>query len=145
MTIDRAAADALSSELLGVLHPILHRVSETRTLSAGKLGALRFLSEHGRATTSELAQAIRVTPQGMSLAVRELVQLQLVAREPDAADRRRTWITLTPQGQQSLQAETSAGSDWLAHAIVGSLTPEQLRTLQAAIPVLQQLGDAHHG
>ncbi|MBT2550250.1 MarR family winged helix-turn-helix transcriptional regulator [Arthrobacter sp. ISL-65] len=121
------------------LHPLLSRLNAERTLSPGKLGVLRYLSEHGRATTSELALAGRVSPQGISLAARELERLQLVTRVPDNVDRRRVWIELTDEGSRKFTQEVSAGYSWLDRTVRERLTPEDFKALEAVIPVLSKL------
>jgi DNA-binding MarR family transcriptional regulator len=122
------------------LHPLLRRLNAQRTLSPGKLGVLRHLAEHGRATTSELAAVVQVSPQAISLSARELERLGFVVRVPDAGDRRRTWIELTDAGGQKLAQELAAGHAWLDRAITERLAPEERKTLEAAIPVLRKLG-----
>ena len=101
---------------------------------------LRHLAEHGRATTSELAAVVQVSPQAISLAARELERLGFVVRVPDAEDRRRIWIELTDAGRQKLAQEFAAGHGWLDRAIVERLTPEERKTLEAVIPILRKLG-----
>lgn len=134
------ADEMLTRSFLETLLPLLRRVSAERGLSPGKLGALRFLSEQGRATTSELAFAERVSPQGMSLAVRELEGLGYVTRVPDGADRRRVWIEITEKGLEKLAQEFSAGYGWLDRAITQQLTPQERSVLEAVVPVLRKLG-----
>ena len=122
------------------LHPLLRRLTSERTISAGKIGVLRHLALHGRATTSELATAIRVSPQGISLAARELERLAFVVRVPDEEDRRRAWIEITEAGSQRLGKETLAGEGWLGQAITEKLTLEEQKTLETVIPILKKLG-----
>lgn len=141
MAGDSTPDPLLNRSFFETLHPLLRRLNAERTLSPGKLGALRYLSEHGRATTSELAAAVRVSPQGLSLAARELERLQLVVRVPDAEDRRRVWIELTDAGRQKLAQELSAGYGWLDRAITERLTDEERKTLEAVIPIFRKLGE----
>lgn len=122
------------------LRPLLRRLAAGRTLSPGKMGVLSHLAEHGRATTSELAAVVQVSPQAISLSARELERLQFVVRVPDAQDRRRTWIELTDAGRQKLAQELAAGHAWLDRAVMERLTPEERKVLEAAIPVLKKLG-----
>jgi DNA-binding MarR family transcriptional regulator len=122
------------------LQPLLLRLNAERTISLGKIGVLRHVAEHRRATTAELASAIRVSPQGISLAVRELDRLGFVTRVPDAEDRRRVWIELTEAGRQKLAQESSAGLDWLSQSVQERLTPDEREILKAAIPILKKMG-----
>jgi DNA-binding MarR family transcriptional regulator len=140
MTGDPATDQALTHSLFEALHPLLRQLNAERTISPGKIGVLRHLAERGRATTSELAVVVRVSPQGISLAVRELLGLGLVERAPDAEDRRRVWIEITPAGRQKLALESSAGQGWLDRAVAERLSPDERTSLAAAIPALRKLG-----
>ncbi|MEV7663651.1 MarR family transcriptional regulator [Paenarthrobacter sp. NPDC089316] len=140
MTDGLVTDTSMTYSFLGALHPLLSRLNADRTISPGKIGVLRHLADYGRATTSELAVAVHVSPQGISLAARELERLRLVVRVPDAEDRRRIWIELTDAGRLKLARESSAGHDWLDQAITQRLTPEERKTLEAVIPVLRKLG-----
>lgn len=129
----------MSHSFFETLHPLLGRLNDERTISPGKLGVLRHLAEHGRATTSELAIVGRVSPQGISLAARELERSQFVVRVPDERDRRRVWIELTDAGRQKLAQESAAGHGWLDRAIAERLTPDEQKKLEAVIPILRKL------
>lgn len=134
--------DRLAQPLLDVLLPLLRRLNAERSVSAGKLGALRYLSERGPATVSELSAAGHVSPQGMSLAVRELEELGFVARVPDTEDRRRAWINITEAGRGKLVQELAAGYGWLEQSVSHRLTPQERSVLEAAVPVLRKLAAA---
>ena len=133
-------SDAATQSFLEALRPLSRRLGAERTISAGKMGALSHLAEHGRATSSELATTQRVSPQAMSLAMQELEQLGFVLRVRDSEDRRRIWIELTDAGRQKLAAERLAGQGWLERAIEERLTPDERATLEAVIPTLRKLG-----
>ncbi|MCI0142629.1 MarR family transcriptional regulator [Arthrobacter bambusae] len=140
MTSIPVAEQTMAFSLAETLYPLLVRLNTHRTLSSGKLGVLRYLTERGRATTSELAAVVHVSPQAISLAVRELHDLRLVVRVPDHEDRRRTWIELTDAGKQALIQELSAGRAWLDRAVAERLSSNEQNLLEAAIPVLVKLG-----
>lgn len=131
----------LPGQLLDVLRPIQRRLHAERTLSAGKLGILRHLSEADRATAGELAKRLHVSPQAISLSTRELEDLELIARARDDEDRRRIWFAITATGRERYDHEHRVGQAWLARAISERLTPTQVRALAAAIPALAKLVD----
>lgn len=131
--------------LVEALYPLMRRVNAERKLSPGKVGVLRHLAEQGKATASELAVIVRVSPQGISLATRELEQLGAVRRVPDVEDRRRVWLEITEAGKQQLHGDLSSGQQWLDRAIAERLTPAERQTLEAAIPALEKLtGESAH-
>ena len=140
-------ADPQTKQLLGqvffqALQPLLRRQNAERTLSSGKVGILLYLAEHGRATTTELAPVLQVSPQGISLAARELERSQFVARLTDAEDRRRVWIELTDVGRQKLVEELAAGHEWFDRAVEKRLMQDERKALEAVIPILRKLGSA---
>lgn len=128
-----------TAALLEALHPILRRIHVERTLSPGKVGILRHVTENGRASSADLATAVQVSQQAISLAVRELEALGLVERVPDEADRRRSWVHVTEAGRHTVARESRAGREWLYGVIRERLTPEERQTLSAAVPVLRKL------
>lgn len=130
----------MTRSFFDALRPLLRRLNAERTLSPGKLGVLSHLAEQGRATSSELAAVVQVSPQAISLCAGDLERLGFVVRVPDAKDRRRTWIELTDAGRQKLAQELAAGHAWIDRAIAERLTPEERKALKAAIPVLRKLG-----
>lgn len=139
-------ASEAAAALMAALLPILRRNRTTRTLSPGKLGILRHLAEHGRAGTSELAAAVQVSQQAVSLSARELEDQGLLRRVPDETDRRRTWFLPTDAGRQRYADEVRSGQAWLDAAIHERLNAEERRILDAAIPVLHTLtAEAVHG
>jgi len=135
-----ATNQVLTRSFFETLRPLLRRLNAQRTLSPGKLGVLSHLADQGRATSSALAAVVQVSPQGISLAARELERLGFVVRVPDPEDRRRTWLELTDAGRQKLAQELATGHAWIGRAIEERLTPEERTALEAAIPVLRKLG-----
>ncbi|WP_411731279.1 MarR family winged helix-turn-helix transcriptional regulator [Paeniglutamicibacter sp.] len=140
MTSENTPDPMAVREFLEVLHPLLRRMRAERTLSPGKVGILHHLSLHERATSTELAAAVRVSPQAISLAARELEEMAFIERVPDADDRRKTWIVLAGAGRAKLEDEARAGEGWIGQAITGQLTDDERRILKEAIPVLKKIG-----
>ncbi|MGL3805614.1 MarR family winged helix-turn-helix transcriptional regulator [Paeniglutamicibacter sp. R2-26] len=139
-TSERTVDPESARELLDALQPLARRMRAERGLSPGKMGILQHLAQHGRATGKELAAAIRVSPQAISLATPELESLGYIERVPDAGDRRRTWIELTEAGRTKLADEVRAGERWIAQSILDRLTEGERAILKAAIPVLRKIG-----
>lgn len=140
-----APRSALARDLLTAIQPLLTQVRSRRTLSPGKLGILQHVLTQGRATTSELATQIQVSPQAISLAAHELEALGLIERIPDTVDRRRIWIEATTAGRDRFDQELADGHAELSRVIAQRLTPAEVAVLEAAIPVLRAIGpEARH-
>ena len=140
MTSESTPDPVAVKEFLEVLHPLMRILRAERSLSPGKVGILHHLSQHGRATSKELAAAIRVSPQAISLATPELEAMGFIERVPDADDRRKTWIVLSEAGRAKFAEESRAGGDWIGRAIAERLTADERAILKTAIPVLKKIG-----
>lgn len=135
------SGEGRAEDLIDALRPLLRALGAERSLSAGKIGILRNLDRRAQATTSDLASLLSVSPQAASLAVRELEELGLVARQADAGDRRRSWISLTDGGRERLAQESALEAAVLNRAFAQSLTPDEQARVESVIPLLRRLGD----
>jgi DNA-binding MarR family transcriptional regulator len=115
-------------------------MNSERSISLGKMGVLSRLANDGADTASTLSTVLHISPQAITIVVRELEALGLVSRVPDAADRRRIWVDITDAGRARLAFERGAGSGWLDEAVSENLSAEERTTLAAALPVLRKLG-----
>jgi DNA-binding MarR family transcriptional regulator len=129
----------IAGRLREALRPLWRQLASERTLSLGKSGVLARLVEFGRATASELAAAERISPQAVTMVVRDLESLGLVLRTPDNGDRRRIWIELTETGRERLAQERSMGVGWLDRAILERLTDGERKALEQVIPILNKI------
>ena len=89
----------------------------------------------------ELAAQESISPAGMSGHVDRLERAGLVGREPDAADRRRVGLHVTPEGLRVLRLVRSRRTAWLAERLKG-LEAEELEAIDGAIePLAALLGE----
>ena len=93
-------------------------------------------SREGRLALSRIGERLMVHPTSVTNAIDRLEAQGLVSRVPDDTDRRRTWATLTPDGERVVDEATRALMD--VDFGVGALDPAQreqayalLRTLRA--------------
>lgn len=131
---------ALAADFLHALRPVSRYLRAHRTLSEGKVGILRHLTDHGPSTASELATAIHVSNQGVSLGVRDLEALNQIERTADATDRRRVWIAITDAGREALAKEADVSQGLLNAEIERSLNDDERAALAKVVPVLEKLG-----
>ena len=66
-------------------------------------GILVYLEQHGQATASELADAFMVTRTLISRNTWRLIQDDLIQSQVNQTDRRIVWLTLTINGQETVQ------------------------------------------
>jgi DNA-binding MarR family transcriptional regulator len=65
-----------------------------------------------------------------------------VARHADPADGRRVLLSLTEAGQRILQDKRNARNEQLAKVLEAMFTPEEIRQLAAATPLLERLAQS---
>lgn len=128
-----------ASELRLVLGRLVRRLRAEYAFPVAQASVLSRLDRDGAQTTSDLAAAERVRPQSMAQTLSELEAAGLIARRPDPDDRRRVQIELTDQGRERVLEGRGRREDWLAAAIAAELSPEEQRTLLAAVPLLRRL------
>ena len=76
----------------------------TTVFSMREWGILIYLEQHGQATASELADAFMVTRTLISRNTWRLIQDNLIQSQVNQTDRRIVRLTLTTNGQETVQA-----------------------------------------
>ncbi len=114
------------------------RFMDEAELSASQANTMMRLYHTDTCSVSSVSEQLGVTNAATSQLVERLVQMQLVARSEDPADRRNKLLTLTPQGRQLLERAITARSQWMEE-LASQLTPEQQAGISTA---LQELMDA---
>ena len=130
----------LAREFLEVLRPLLRKIRSERSLSPGKMGILYELSQREGATGAELATAVRISPQAISLATNELAELGWIQRIVETTDRRKKRFELTDRGLEKLTEEIHAGEGWISRVLAESLDSTERETLAHVLPVLKKIG-----
>jgi DNA-binding MarR family transcriptional regulator len=102
------------------------------------VAALASVEQHGPLTLGELAAREQVAPPTITKVVEKLEAAGLITRTGDPADRRVTRVAVTTKGAKQLQLYRTRRTEWLAGRLA-SLDEDQLRTLEAALPVLERL------
>ncbi len=111
-------------------------------LSGAKLSVLALLHRNGAMTPTAIAEAERVQAQSVTRLLADLGRDGLISRESDPADRRRSLITLTPQGRAALGRDMAHRDAWLARAMERHLSPAERRVLELAGELMERLAAA---
>ncbi len=134
----------VASEMLEVVPQVMrvirdrmrgYRASE---LSVPEFRTLGYLSRHAGGSLTAVADHIGLSLPAMSRLVDGLVERKLVARQFDAADRRRVTLTLTPRGNALRQNALSATRAYLAE-VLDVLSPADRELVAQAMRVLEPL------
>ena len=141
-TIAPVNAAALAARLrLGVTRLARRLRQEAEAgVTPSMLSALSAAERQGPLTMRDLCHAEQVQPPTMTRIVAALVEAGLVVREPDPADGRVAWVTVTQDGRRLLERSRRRKEAYLAKALRG-LDEEELRTLESASDILERLID----
>ncbi len=138
--VDRDQADGDIDRLRLVLLRLARRI---RTNSSGRitpsqLAVLATVVRHERLTVGQIAEYEHVKPPSASKIVGALEHGGLVERRIDPGDRRCAHIAATLDGIAYLDGVRAAGRTWLASQL-GTLDPDEVAAIEAAVPALEQL------
>ena len=141
-TIAHVDAPALAARLrLGITRLARRLRQEAEAgVTPSMLSALSAAERQGPLTMRDLCHAEQVQPPTMTRIVAALVEAGLVVREPDPADGRVAWVTVTQDGRRLLERSRRRKEAYLAKALRG-LDEEELRTLESASDILERLID----
>lgn len=114
-----------------------HRPDHGLTLS--QLELLGEASRIGTTTPAEMGARLHVRAQSLTDSINELVRRGLIARRPDANDRRRQLIEITAEGTALLQADRAERDAWLNATMRENLTDLEFDLLMLVAPVLRKL------
>lgn len=119
----------------------LRNEREDTSLTLNQLSAMGTLARLGPITLGELATAERIQPPSMTRIVSALEERGLVAREPDANDRRLVIVRLADEGKAMLAADRRRRDAWLNQRL-RELTADEREALRLAVPVLEKLASS---
>jgi DNA-binding MarR family transcriptional regulator len=107
-------------------------------LTLAQFRALAFVNRQGRASLSEVAEALGLSLPSMSKMVDGLVGRGFMTRIEDPADRRRVVLALTEAGNANLQAALDATETCLAQSLV-RLPEDRRRSVVQAMAALREV------
>ena len=111
-------------------------------VSGAQLFVLQKLAEADAQSVNDLAARTATDQSSVSVVVRRLADAGLVERHPDARDRRRVRLTLTPRGRALLRRSPDSAQQRLVRAIE-ALPPRDQRALAAFLGrIVAGIGEA---
>ncbi len=105
------------------------------------LSLLGRLLREGPATAATLATRERLQPQSLTRTLQALEARRLIDRAVDMADRRRSTITITQSGIETLRNTARSRQSWLAQAMAATLSSTERDVLRIAIPLMERLAE----
>ena len=128
----------------GLRPALLHLVRRLRRevaplgITGGQAALLHTIRTHPGIGVRELADLEGVSAPAMTAYVDRLQAAGFVGRRRCEHDRRRVELELTEEGARVLRSARTRRTAWLA-ARLGRLEPEELATIEAALPALEKL------
>ncbi|HZE38761.1 MAG TPA: MarR family transcriptional regulator [Stackebrandtia sp.] len=110
-------------------------------LALSEASVLARLDRDGPGSPGSLAEQEGVRPQAMAATLAALEERGLVSRGPDASDRRRAVMAVTPAGRKTVADRRSVSVRRLAAAITQEFTPDERGELLATVELLDRLAE----
>jgi DNA-binding MarR family transcriptional regulator len=120
-----------------------YKLSSQHNITGPQLACLLVIKENGPLTSSNLAKKVYLSPSTVVGIIDRLEEKNLVARNRDSKDRRRVHISITPTGQQLVEAAPSLLQDTLSSALTELPEIEQV-SITMALEKLVDLMEARH-
>lgn len=139
MLVPEAVAAELRPVLLRLARELRHE-TEQAGITARQATLLWLVKRSPGLSLAELAAEEGISPPAMSGHVDRLERLGLLQRIRDTGDRRRVGLQLTEDGMRLLRNVRARRTMWLTERL-RALEPDQLATVEAAIPALLRLLD----
>jgi len=139
-----AIVTTVAFELRAALFPLMRRLQarcDDEDLTVAQSTALSRLDRFGPATPASLAAKEYVHPQSMATILSQLQRRGLVTRARSTSDGRSVTVSISEVGRNVLEAERQKRVRLLSRAMYEGFTADELRTLDAAIPLLRRLTD----
>ncbi|HWQ24924.1 MAG TPA: MarR family transcriptional regulator [Gaiellaceae bacterium] len=130
-------ADELRPVLLRLARE-LRRETERLGVTASQATLLWLVKRSPGLALAELAAEEGISPPALSGHVDRLERARLLERVRSSDDRRRVGLRLTEEGARLLRRVRARRTTWLAERL-RALEPEELATLEAAVPALRRL------
>jgi DNA-binding MarR family transcriptional regulator len=140
----------METEQVARLRTVIGRLSRRlRRTAAGtaadltptRVSVLLHVVRGGRTRLSEIAEQEGINPTMLSRIIASLSEAGLLERVSDAGDRRAAWVEVTPAGRKLAERMRRERNDAL-HAALGSLSEEERRLVERALPALESLAEA---
>ena len=125
---------------IGLVRRRLRQMPVPGDLTLPERSALARLDRAGSATPGALARLEQISPQAMGTTLSGLEARGLIERRADPDDGRRVIYSLTGAGRGAQRDKRSTRTEQLAKALADSFSDEELRTLEAAAPLIERLG-----
>ena len=142
--MDAENTHLLAAELRPVLTRLmrkLRKLSPANTTLSQTERSVLVLLEHQQLLSAELAVLEKITPQSMGQILNHLSDLNLIGKNPSPTDKRKIYISLSPEGREMIQQVRSEREEWLFKAITEVCTDKEQQILKAAIGPLTKLVD----
>ncbi|MVT09863.1 MarR family winged helix-turn-helix transcriptional regulator [Chitinophaga tropicalis] len=109
--------------------------------SNAELLTMGLLDQHGSMLPSALAEMERISAQAISQIINRLSEAGCVNRVTDETDKRKVFISLTEKGLHHLVENRRIKEEWLVKAMERLFTAEELKLIEAFLPLLQRLAE----
>ena len=106
--------------------------------SKNHLIVVRLLEEHGQMYITEIVDLIGMTKPQMTATADKLIQMGLITRIYDKGDRRKIFLTLTPEGEQ-WAAKINQNIDIIVNKLLSDFSENEMAELALGLKAFNKI------
>jgi len=110
--------------------------------SFSEITVLLHLYNNEKAYPSELAPMLSITTQSVSEILNKLEERKIITRTPSETDKRKTEVSLSAYGRESIEISRNDRDQWLAAAIEANLDAKEKETIKDAVAIMRKLAES---
>lgn len=107
--------------------------------SLSEHSTLSYLYPDQHLSATELAALVRVKTQSMCELLNKLKEQEIVDKTPHETDKRKSLISLTQKGRETLEQSRYEKDEWLTQAIDNTLSAREKEILHDAVAILHKI------
>ena len=138
---NKELSSALRSAVSTLHKGLRKQIYSVNSYSMTELETIGLLNRNGMLLPSELAARTRVKNQSMSQILNKLDEKGVIKRTPSKEDKRKVYISLSPQGKKLVEQTRYDRDEWLRSVIEQTLSEKERELLARSIPILNKLAD----
>jgi DNA-binding MarR family transcriptional regulator len=115
------------------------KLYSANTYSMTEIDTIKHLIHSPALLPSELAVLAKIKTQSMSQILNKLEEQGILVRTPSIEDKRKVYISLSPNGRKMVAKIKYDGDEWLKDLIEKSLSDQEMDLLKKALPILHKL------
>lgn len=132
-------ASSLRLAISNLYKSLRKQMDSTKAYSMTEIETIGHLFRNSKLLPTKLASLTHITTQSMSQILSKMDNAGVIKRTPSKTDKRKVYVSLTPEGREIVLQTRNNRNKWLENAIQNTLTNKEKDTLEEALCIIEKL------